>query len=464
MDNRSLVLTATLLTALSAANPALAGDVTSQPYACGLEYFAPQVVEAFSEGNAPGYVIPRETGTIRFASFNANLAESGPGVLAERLATPDYAKARVIAEIIQRTDADVILLNEFDFDATGEAIRSFQRNYLSISQNGAPPIDYPYVFLAESNTGLPANIGASERGCSPECDFDNDGNFGVLDAAGFMTDPDDAYGFGFYPGQFAMVLLSKHPIDQRRARTFQRFLWKDMPRARLPSDPSTGGLGDWYSEAELEVFRLSSKSHWDVPVRIDGKTVHVLTSHPTPPVFDGPEDRNGLRNADEIRFWADYVGPRRHSRYIVDDRGKRGGLKPNRRFVIMGDQNADPFDGDSTDEAILQLLNHPAIDASLIPAAQGGADAAMRSGGANALHLGSPVADTGDFFDGSPGNLRADYVLPSRHGLEPRCAGVFWPRQGDAFFELVGDFPFPGSDHRLVWMDLVLEKTGRRDD
>jgi hypothetical protein len=41
---------------------------------------------------------------------------------------------------------------------------------------------------------------------------------------------------------------------------------------------------------------------------------------------------------------------------------------------------------------------------------------------------------------------------------------VFWPRQGDAFFELVGDFPFPGSDHRLVWMDLVLEKTGRRDD
>jgi hypothetical protein len=44
---------------------------------------------------------------------------------------------------------------------------------------------------------------------------------------------------------------------------------------------------------ELEVFRLSSKSHWDVPIVIGRKTVHFLVSHPTPPVFDGPEDRNG---------------------------------------------------------------------------------------------------------------------------------------------------------------------------
>jgi hypothetical protein len=81
-------------------------------------------------------------------------------------------------------------------------------------------------------------------------------------------------------------------------------------------------------------------------VQIDKRTAHFLTSHRTPPVFDGPEDRNGLRNADEIRFWADCVtpGPGRH---IYDDQGGRGGLHPSALFVVAGDQNSDPFDGDS---------------------------------------------------------------------------------------------------------------------
>ena len=76
----------------------------------------------------------------------------------------------------------------------------------------------------------------------------------------------------------------------------------------------------FYDPEELDVFRLSSKNHVDVPVKIDNGTVHFLVSHPTPPVFDGPEDRNGTRNHDEIRFWADYVDPAR-SGYIYDDDG-----------------------------------------------------------------------------------------------------------------------------------------------
>ena len=84
----------------------------------------------------------------------------------------------------------------------------------------------------------------------------------------------------------------------------------------------------FYSPDEVEILRLSSKSHWDVPIRIGKKTVHFLVSHPTPPVFDGPEDRNGRRNNDEIRFWADYITPGTSSGYIYDDEGVRGGLKP----------------------------------------------------------------------------------------------------------------------------------------
>jgi Endonuclease/Exonuclease/phosphatase family len=46
-------------------------------------------------------------------------------------------------------------------------------------------------------------------------------------------------------------------------------------------------------------------------------------------------------------------------KYIYDDEGRHGGLGAGEHFVIAGDQNADPFDGDSVDFAIRQLLNHP---------------------------------------------------------------------------------------------------------
>ena len=155
---------------------------------------------------------------------------------------------------------------------------------------------------------------------------------------------DDAFGFGLFPGQYGMVVYSKYPILADQARTFQHFLWKDMPGALLPDDPATAAPADWYSPEEQAVFRLSSKSPLG-PADQDrqAQAVHFLVSHPTPPTFDGAEDRNGTRNHDEIRFWADYVGGRRRSSYIYDDEGRYGGLKPGTPFVIAGDQNADPL-------------------------------------------------------------------------------------------------------------------------
>ena len=100
-------------------------------------------------------------------------------------------------------------------------------------------------------------------------------------------------------------LLEVPDPDARAIRTFQEFRWKDMPGAALPTDPATGA--PWYTDEELDAVRLSSKSHWDVPIWTGRRTVHFLVSHPTPPVFDGAEDRNGRRNHDEIRFWADYL-------------------------------------------------------------------------------------------------------------------------------------------------------------
>lgn len=373
------------------------------------------------------------TTELRVATYNLSLNRNAPGQLVADLSTGTNAQAKTVAEIIQRANPDVVLLNEFDYVEGGVAADLFRDNYLEVSQGGADPVDYPYAFVAPSNTGIPSG-------------FDLNNN-------GVIAGGDDAFGFGLFEGQFGMAVLSKYPIVLDEVRTFQHFLWKDMPGALLPDDPATPEPADWYSAEELDVFRLSSKSHWDVPIEVGRNTVHVLASHPTPPTFDGPEDRNGLRNHDEIRFWADYVKPGKASRYIYDDAGMTGGLKPGESFVILGDQNADPLDGDSVDAAIQQLLEHPRITDPM-PASEGAVEAAMLQAGANLAHRGDPRFDTADFNDNpAPGNLRADYVLPSRD-LRVLDAGVFWPVQADPLSALTGTFPFPSSDHRLVWVDV----------
>ncbi|MEO0647715.1 MAG: esterase-like activity of phytase family protein [Cyanobacteria bacterium J06650_10] len=385
---------------------------------------------------------------VRFASFNSFLNRSNEGELIENLSTPDDVQAQAVGEVLQRNRPDVVLLNEFDFDDEGTAIDLFQQNYLSVAQaEGIDPIEYPYVYSAPSNTGVAAGL-----------DFNNDGE--IATEVGDDGYGDDSFGFGFFPGQFAQVLLSKYPIVEEDVRTFQTFLWKDMPGALLPEDPEDAdGNGDtenWYTEEELAAFRLSSKSHWDVPIEVDGEVIHVLASHPTPPVFDGAEDRNGRRNYDEIRFWADYVTPG-EGEYIYDDEGSTGGLTPGDRFVIMGDQNADPYEGGSIPGAIQQLLNNPNINISQQPQSAGGIDAAVRQGSNNIGQLSDPAFDTADFGEaefGGPGNLRADYVLPSSN-LEIVDTGIFWPASGEPQFALVGEgFPVVSSDHRLVYADV----------
>jgi Endonuclease/Exonuclease/phosphatase family len=394
---------------------------------------------------------------IRFATFNASLNRDNAGQLVSDLATSSNTQAQVIAEIIQRNRPDVLLVNEFDFDAGHEALDAFQENYLSISQNGADPIAYPYRFTAPSNTGISSGFDLNNNGVTattPGSTVASKNAYG-----------DDSLGFGWFPGHFGMAVYSKYPIRTDKIRTFQKFLWKDMPGALLPDDASTAAPADWYSPQELAIFRLSSKSHWDIPIRIGGRTIHFLTSHPTPPVFDGTEDRNGRRNFDEIRFFADYISGGREASYIYDDNGKKGGLSQGARFVIAGDQNSDPFDGDSIDGSAQLLLEHPRVNASNTPSSNGAVQQSALQGQQNATHVGNPAFDTADFADNppfNPGNLRVDYVLPSK-SLSILDSAVFWPRTDEPFFNLVGTFPFPSSDHKLVWVDVSLRAGGDDD-
>lgn len=380
-------------------------------------------------------VIPAKAGDLRIATFNAAMAADPVNDdIVTYLQDPTQSNIRAIAEIIQRTNPDVILINEFDYDPTGQAVAAFKSNFLEVSQNGSTPIVFPHHYATRVNTGTQPEDPefAGDTDLDIDADFNNDGN----------TDgPDDAYGFGEYAGQYGMLILSKYPIDTANIRTLQNLHWQDMPGNLMPTS--------YYDADEQAMFRLSSKSHWDVPVEVNGQTVHVLASHPTPPVFDDGDsdnnpsliDWNGKRNSDEIRLWADYVNPAA-SGYIYDDNGVSGGLPANSRFVIMGDQNADPVDGDSLGNAINQLLNSPLIDDTFVPTSLG------QAGQSSAPD--SRQADTASW------GLRADYVLPSTFGLNVDQGAVFWPQRSDVNFHLVkGDI---SSDHRLVWLDLTLDE------
>jgi hypothetical protein len=243
-----------------------------------------------------------------------------------------------------------------------------------------------------------------------------------------------------------MLVLSRYPIDSGRVRTFREFRWAALPDARRPRHPDGRAFHD---DATWEQLRLSSKSHWDLPLTIGTHRLHLLAHHPTPPVFDGPEDRNGRRNFDEIRFWLHYTDPA-GADFLVDDAGAAGGIRPGSAFVIAGDFNADPEDGDAVPGAVGQLLEADWIDARCVAMSAGGAEAAQLQGGVNRDQRGDPAADTSDFNDKYTGNLRLDYLLPAA-GLKVVNCGVFWPPSGGDGRQLIDV-----SDHRLVWIDIAL--------
>ena len=122
-------------------------------------------------------------------------------------------------------------------------------------------------------------------------------------------------------------------------------------------------------------------------------------------------------------------------------------------FVIAGDQNSDPLDGDSIPGSIQQLLEHPLVNTKVTPDSEGALQQAALQGGANDTHLSDPAFDTADFADfGDPATCG-----PTTCCRASSCASSMRASSGrlnDPLFSLVGTFPFPSSDHRLVWVDV----------
>lgn len=365
---------------------------------------------------------------LRVATFNTSLERATAGGLIEDLRAGSPQAAHVAA-IIRAVDPDIVVLQEFDYDRAGEALRIFlQRDLERLPEaptENDPEPTYKYRAVIPSNTGVPSGF-----------DLDGDGK---------VEGPGDALGFGRHVGHYAFAVISKYPFGAQ-TRSFRTLLWRDLPGATLPTWPDGR---PYYSEEMLKVLPLSSKNHFELPVEIPGgPAVHLLISHPTPPVFDGPEDRNGRRNFDELRLWKLYLD----GRPLRADGGEMARLDARTPVVVIGDLNADPSDGDGVPGAVAQLLDHPRLHAgaargALVPRSEGGAARGGKPG-----QKGDPSHHTAAW------GLRADYVLPDAR-FQVLQTGVHWPKPGEPGAEHVEDpadpQAHPSSDHRLVWVDLA---------
>lgn len=330
---------------------------------------------------------------LRIATYNPDLSRKGPGLLLRDILSGTDPQIAAVVATLTDLNADVLVLTAFDFDHDLVALSALAK---ALAKAGAP---YPYRFSKRPNSGMPTGQ-----------DMDGDGRLGG--AA-------DAQGFGDFSGKGGLAVLSRLPIDEDAFRDFSGFLWQDLPGNLIE---------DSISATASNLQRLSYTAHWDLPVVLpDATRLHLLIWHATPPVFDGPKDRNGRRNYDESAFWL----------ALLD--GRLPMPPPSDPFILLGDANLDPIDGDGRNGAIAALLSDPRLQD---PAPKG------THNRTEPPHKGDPALDTAlyDF-----GGLRLDFVLPSSK-LRVLGAGVIWPHPSAPNADTLAR----ASRHRPVWVDIAL--------
>jgi hypothetical protein len=320
--------------------------------------------------------LPAPADTLRLATFHAGLSRKGPGTLVRDLLSGRDEQAEAALDVIAHSAPDILLLLDVDWDHDGTALDALAAR---LAERG---LDYPHRLAPRPNSGTPSG-------------FDLDGD-------GTTHEARDALGYGRFTGDGGLALLSTVPLGPA---VDHGPLWSNVAETSALLPPGAEAL-----------VPLATVGQWTVQA---GAFTLIPMAAGTP-VFDGPEDRNGLRNRDELalvaRLAADAPLP-----------------------VVLGRANLDPLDGEGRREAIRGLLDHPALqDPEPRGAAGGGAE-----------HRGDPAFDTAAWE--GPGPLRVDYVLPAR-ALRVEGAGVVWPAPDDPLAETVA----AAGSGRLVWVDVAL--------
>jgi len=326
---------------------------------------------------------------VRIATYNVEMTRAGPGLLLRDILGTKDPQIAAVVEVIQVLDADILLLTGIDYDLGQESLRALA-DRLSVAGIG-----YPHRMALRPNTGIASG-------------FDLDGN-------GRWSEARDALAFGRFPGAAGMAVLSRYPIVADDIRTFTGMLWQDLPGALLPPD---------LTPQVRAVLPLSTSGHYEIPIEINGVTLRLLAWYATPPVFDGPEDRNGRRNHDEAAVWLRLLDATLPS------------PPPQTPFVILGQSNLDPVDGEGRRGAMLALLGHSALQ-----------DPAPRGSHGRTEPGGDPALDTA-LYD-RIGGLRVEVILPSAD-LAIAGSGVIWPPDTDALAATLS----AASRHRPVWVDI----------
>ena len=358
-----------------------------------------------------------DAGALRVATYDANLTRDSAGALFDELSTPGTQDATEVARVIQTVRPDVLVLTGIDVDAGDNMAKAFNTNYLAVGGDDHTGLTYPYYYTSDSNAGV--DSGAD------------------LDRSGTIGEPGDALGYGDFPGQSSMIVYSTHPLDEGNVRDFTSLPWDAMPDNSMP---------ERLSDLEREIVPLASVSHWDIPVEVDGDTLHVLATS----TADASESSYGTaRNHDQIRFWQDYLDP--EANYILDHRGDRGPLTDHDAFVIAGSLKADPTGtgpGDPTAIASLleseeiidpepsRAINMSALGRGMLPDAP---DAPHHTAG-------SPTGDDEMY--------RADYVLLSSD-LNVVDSGVLGTDDQQTAQSLLGLQNEPNANH-IVWADIAI--------
>ena len=318
--------------------------------------------------------------------MDTGLTRKGPGLMLRALTDrPDDQSTAAIA-ILASTTADILVLGGVDHDYGLHGLRALRDRLAEAGQS------YAHIAAISPMSGKASGV-----------DLDDDGR---------LNEPEDALGYGWFSGENGLAILSNFPLGE--IEDLGRVLWADVPNS---------AARDVLPPAAAAVVPLASTAHWRVPVSAPGGTFDLLAMAATPPVFDGPEDRNGLRNRDQLLFWATALS--------------QGAFTAP---ILAGRFNLDPMDGEGHLTALRALLDHPRLQ-DPAPTSPGGAGFYS-----DIPNNGPPAQDTAA-WQKPPGPLRVDYILPSRDWTVSD-SGVLWPAPDDPFAETVNE---AGAD-RLVWV------------
>ena len=312
----------------------------------------------------------------RIATLHAELTRKGPGLLLRDIERDKNKQIDALRTLNAAVHPDVLLLTKVDFDLGQRSAKALQ-----------DVLGYKYFLTVPPNTMVPIAL-----------DLDGNGSSG------------DRQTWVRYAGEGGMLLLSEYPL--RLVMQFNDLLWKDFSEAPMAVDANGNAFP---SKTAQDIQKLVSQGMWVVDVALpDGDPITLLTFQNQTPVFDGPEDLNGLRNLGQLKLL---------KAIIVGEFGKF----PKRGFIAIGNTNLDPSKGGGSKQAMADLLADPRIQDARPESELGGRNTAIWE---------------------KPGPMRVSYILPSADWKIDH-AKVVWPREGP-----LRDVAEQASRHRMVWMDI----------